>query len=88
MDENFAWLTQKTEDRESTKGKTEDPESNKGNLTPPSPLHTHRVNAAVAPPPISTSTPPPFRIYPPFLTKNFVPAPQVTRFLEGSTSPF
>ena len=32
LDENLAWLTQKTEE----------PKCNKGNFTPFSPLHTHR----------------------------------------------
>ena len=72
LDENHPWLTQKTED----------PTSNKGNLTFP---HTQYINVielnckvikkvAIPSPPISTSTPPPlFQVYPPFLGKNFVP---------------
>ena len=35
-------------------------------------------------PPISTSIPPPFRVYPPFLAKTFC-TPQVAQFLEGRT---
>ena len=34
LDENLAWLPQKTEDSK----------SNKGNLNPPPPPHTHKVN--------------------------------------------
>ena len=64
LDENLAWLTQKTED----------PKSNKGNLTFPS----HEVNliklqsSKKVATSISTSTPP-FNVYPPFLAKTFVP---------------
>ena len=76
MDENLEWLTQKTEDSK----------SNKGNLT--FPTHTVNVielsgNKKVTTPPF-LHQPPPFRIYPLFLAKNFEP-PQVTQFLKGPT---
>ena len=54
LDENLAWLTQKTED----------PKSNKGNLTsPPHTVNVIELNCKVIEsgnPPISTSTPSPF----------------------------
>ena len=78
MDQNLAWLTQKTED----------PKSNKGNLTFP----PHTVNMIellstekVATPPISTSTP--FTGLSSFLGKNLV-LPHVTQFSEGPTPRF
>ena len=35
----------------------------------------------MATPPISTSTPPPFQVYPPFLAKNFEPPPSPPKWL-------
>ena len=81
MDENLAWLTQKTEDLK----------SNKGNLT--SPPHTVNVielnckvikKVATPPPPFPfLHQPPLFRFIPPFLAKNFAPPYQMTQFLEA-----
>ena len=68
MDENPEWLTQNTED----------PKSYKGNLTPRLPPHT--VNVIELANPISTSTPPPFQVYPPFLAKSFVCPPSESIF--------
>ena len=62
LDDNLAWLTQKTED----------PKSNKGNLSfPPHTVNVIELNCKVTesgnPPPISTSIPLPiFRFIPPF----------------------
>ena len=61
LDDNLAWLTQKTED----------PKSNKGNLSfPPHTVNVIELNCKVIEsgnPPISTSTPLPiFRFIPPF----------------------
>ena len=71
MDENLAWLTQKTED----------PKSNTGNFTFPS--HTLNVIELWSNKKVATS--PPFQVYPLFLAKNFV-LPQVDQFLEGPTA--
>ena len=68
MDQNLAWLTQKTEH----------PKSNNENLTFP----THTVNMIqlwsnkkVAIPPHFYINSPPLQVYPPFLAKHFVPPP-------------
>ena len=72
MDENLAWLTQKTEE----------PKCNKGNFT--FPPNTQWMQFESSNLPVSTSTPL-FQGYPlPFLAKFLVPLPsQVTQFLEG-----
>ena len=75
LDQNLAWLNQKTEV----------PKSNKRNLTFPS----HTVNMIELEsnkkwqPPISTSSPPPpppLQVYPSFLVKDFVPPPNDSIF--------
>ena len=68
MDQNLAWLTQKTED----------PKSNKGNLIFPTDIINmiERWIKKWQPPPSLHQHPlPPFQVYPSFLAKNFVPPP-------------
>ena len=77
LDENLAWLTQKTEDLK----------SNKGNLTfLPHTVNVIELNCKIIK---NVAPPPPFSgLSPPFLEKNFVPPPQqVTQYLEGLTPP-
>ena len=77
MDENLAWLTQKTEE----------PKCNKGKFTFSQHTQWMQLNCKVTKkwqPPISTSTPP-FQGY-----QNFwypPPPTQVTQLLEGHTPP-
>ena len=80
LDQNLLWLTQKTED----------PKSNKRNLTySPYTVNVIEWNCKVykesSNPPISTSTRPPFQVYPPFLGNNFVPPSSDSIF--GSSYP-
>ena len=82
LDENLAWLTQKTED----------PKGIKQTLLSPH-IHTVAVielNCKVIkkwqpPSPLPFLHQPLFRFIPLFLAQNFVAHPQVTQFLEGCT---
>ena len=79
LDENLAWLTQKTEDLK----------SNKGNLTfLPHTVNVIELNCKIIK---NVAPPPPFSgLSPPFLEKNLspTPPPQVTQLLEGPTLSF
>ena len=74
LDENLAWLTQKSEDSKGIKGALRS-----------SHTHTHTVNVIELNCKVIKSGNPPFEVYPLFLAKSFVPSPhsQVTQFLEG-----
>ena len=81
MDQNLAWLTQKTEE----------PKSNKVKLTFPS----HTVNMTelqsnkVATPHFYINPPHTYTGLSPFLAKKFcIPPPRVTQFSESPTPPF
>ena len=81
MDKNLAWLTQKIEQSK----------SNKGNLTFPS--HTVNIielqgNKKVTTPAFPHHPPPPLQVYPPFLTKNFVPPSKWLNFGKVLSPPF
>ena len=86
LDENLAWLTQKTVDLKGIKGTLLSP-------PPPPPTHTHTVNVIDLnckvikkwQPPISTSTSPHFSGLSPLSGKKFCNPPQVIQFLEGCT---
>ena len=78
LDENLAWLTQKTED----------PKSNKGNLTfPPHTVNMTELNCKVIE--NGYPSPSPFLGLSLLSSKKIVspPPPQVTQFLEGPTPP-
>ena len=81
LDENLAWLTEKTED----------PKSNKGNLNfLPQTVNVIELNCKVikkvATPTFLHPPPPPFSGLSPLSRKTFcTPSPQVTQFLEGPT---
>ena len=65
LDENLAWLTQKTEDLK----------SNKGNLTSrPHTVNMIELNCKIIKK-VATPPPPLFQVYPPFLAKNVVHPP-------------
>ena len=78
LNENLAWLTQKTED----------PKSNKGNLTfPPHTVNMIKLNCKVIengnPPPLPhfyINPPPHFKVYPSFLAKKLYPPPSDSIF--------
>ena len=82
LEENLAWLTQKTEDPKGIKGTLLSPHTRSNMIE----LHCKVIKCG-NPPSISTSTPPPFQVYLPFLAKDFVPPPQLNQILEGRTPP-
>ena len=81
MDNNLAWLTQKTEDSK----------CNKPNFTFSPHTQLLQLNCKiiknVVTPTISTATPPPLSGLSPLSSKFLVSPPQVTQFLEGPTPP-
>ena len=77
LDENLAWLTQKTEDPKGIKGVLLSPLSHTVNVTE---LNC-KIIKKVAIPPFLHQTPPPLS------SKKFRTLPQVTQFLESPTSP-
>ena len=78
LDENLAWLTQKTEE----------PKCNKGNFTFPQHTQEMQLNSKVIKKwqPTHFYINPLFMLIPPFLATFLVP-PQVTQFLEGPNTP-